>query len=343
MKTLRNLLLVLTSLIATVAFALTPAERILLFGKINPVWQANFLTASSLPAGLTASGGANGTYFNSSGILTSGSAPRFDYDPATLAPRGLLVEEARTNRYLNSQTPAGQTITVSNGTAYTVSFYGTGSIAISGAGTQTITGSGANTLTSYTFTASTTSLVLGTPTGSVTNVQVEAGSFATSRIITAGSAVTRTADVVQFNGVPLAALRGAQGSVAAEVADWPGGTTARIVGYNGYSASLIANANTQASTYNASTNVIAGTPSTGFSGNVARVASTWAASGRTIVFNRGTVSSGSGTFSGITNAYLGGDGGNSNYFDGHIRSVAIWNQRLPNPTLQQKSVIGAPY
>ena len=132
------------------------------------------------------------------------------------------MEEARTNRYLNSQTLRGKPLPFRTERLYTVSFYGTGSIAISGAGTQTITGSGANTLTSYTFTASTTSLVLGTPTGSVTNVQVEAGSFATSRIITAGSAVTRTADVVQFNGVPLAALRGAQGSVAAEVADWPG-------------------------------------------------------------------------------------------------------------------------
>ena len=39
------------------------------------------------------------TYYSSTGVLTSAAidAPRFDYNPATLAPLGLLIEEARTN------------------------------------------------------------------------------------------------------------------------------------------------------------------------------------------------------------------------------------------------------
>lgn len=72
----------------------------------EPAWQANFLGASSLPAGLSASGGTNGTYFNSSGVLTAGSAPRFDYsyNGSVWVPAGLLIEGAATNITRYSQT-----------------------------------------------------------------------------------------------------------------------------------------------------------------------------------------------------------------------------------------------
>lgn len=45
-----------------------------------------------------------GTYFNSAGILSSAAinTPRFDYDPVTLAPRGLLIEGQRTNSIRNN-------------------------------------------------------------------------------------------------------------------------------------------------------------------------------------------------------------------------------------------------
>ena len=99
MTALRKALAALFLVFATVAFALTPGERVVLFSSIRPVWTANFLGAMSLPSGLTFSRSSTATYFNSSGVLSTASndTPRFDYDPSTLAPRGLLMEEARTN------------------------------------------------------------------------------------------------------------------------------------------------------------------------------------------------------------------------------------------------------
>ena len=61
----------------------------------------DFLTEYIDPR-ITYSGGANGTRVNSAGLIVASTTPRFDYDPVTLAPLGLLVEEARTNLLLRS-------------------------------------------------------------------------------------------------------------------------------------------------------------------------------------------------------------------------------------------------
>lgn len=57
-------------------------------------------TSGTLPVGVTYTGnGGLGTRINSAGVMVQSIAdtPRFDYDPVTLALRGLLVEPARTN------------------------------------------------------------------------------------------------------------------------------------------------------------------------------------------------------------------------------------------------------
>jgi hypothetical protein len=158
------------------------------------VQQLTIPLTTALPAGWTFTrSGATATYWQNGTLIgpVAANVPRFESD-ANGNLLGYLNEPAATNIYLNSQAPATQTITVT-AQAYTLSFYGTGAIALTGTYTGTLTGTGAANLVQLTFTPTAGSLIT-TLTGTVTNVQLEAGSFATSRIITAGSAVTRNAD-----------------------------------------------------------------------------------------------------------------------------------------------------
>lgn len=138
------------------------------------------------------------TYFDSAGVMQIAAAniPRKTYDPSTLALRGLMIEEARTNRVLNSATLVTQSVTVA-AVAHTLSFYGTGTVTLSGASTAgPLVGTGATNRVTLTFTPTAGSLTL-TVTGTCTLGQLEAGALVTSYIPTVGSAVTRAAD----NGV----------------------------------------------------------------------------------------------------------------------------------------------
>lgn len=64
-----------------------------------------FTMATSLPAIMSLSRSSIGTYFDPTAALHTAAAnqARFDYNPLTLALRGLLIEGARTNLLLNSE------------------------------------------------------------------------------------------------------------------------------------------------------------------------------------------------------------------------------------------------
>ncbi|GAB4052583.1 phage head spike fiber domain-containing protein [Spirosoma litoris] len=61
-------------------------------------------TKGVMPSGLTFTRNSVGTYFDASGVMQTATAntPRFDYDPVSLAIKGLLIEESRTNILIRS-------------------------------------------------------------------------------------------------------------------------------------------------------------------------------------------------------------------------------------------------
>jgi hypothetical protein len=67
--------------------------------SVSAAFSVDFTSTSSLPSQMSLSRASNGTYFNSSGVLSTATSnvARFDYDPWSLSPLGPLIEEQRTN------------------------------------------------------------------------------------------------------------------------------------------------------------------------------------------------------------------------------------------------------
>ena len=165
-------------------------QTLVFAGAAGAVWKIDNVTVKEI----TGTVGMPSDYTRNVGGLFPA---RFDYDPVSLAPRGILIEEQRTNLLLNSlingTSLATQNVTVA-AVAHTFSFYGTGTVTVSGAHSAVIVGTGAYPArTTLTFTPSAGTLTV-TVAGTVQFANLEAGAFATSYIPTVASQVTRTAD-----------------------------------------------------------------------------------------------------------------------------------------------------
>ena len=75
------------------------------YPNLRPTLSLDFANSGRMDPRVTFTRASTATYFDETGVLQSAAidAPRFDYDPATLAARGLLIEEARTNSIIRSQ------------------------------------------------------------------------------------------------------------------------------------------------------------------------------------------------------------------------------------------------
>lgn len=169
--------------------------------------------------------------------------------------------------------------------------------------------------------------------------QLEEGSFATSYIPTVASTVTRSADVATMTGSNFSAwFNGAQGTFVVWF-DTVSQTTVASrspLDLNSSSTLLpvyIGSGGTQAGTYDG-VRVITAT------GNVisaaSKVAMAYSASDSAITSNGGTVATGAApaaAFTSATSTTIGGSNA-SGRLNGHVRSVAYYNVRLPNAQLQ---------
>lgn len=138
------------------------------------------------------------------GQNADGSWTTFASDTPRRTDKGLLIEEARTNLFLNSATPATQTIVLATGTWALTVWGSSGGVSVaaataagSGFGAVTASPGGATRL----LTISLAGTVIVTVTGVPDFVQLEAGGFATSPIPTGGAQATRGADVAVLTGL----------------------------------------------------------------------------------------------------------------------------------------------
>lgn len=73
--------------------------------KLSPALLLNFVGTTALDPRITFTRSTTATYYNSAGVLSTAAinAPRLDYNPATLASVGLLIEEQRVNLAVRSE------------------------------------------------------------------------------------------------------------------------------------------------------------------------------------------------------------------------------------------------
>lgn len=303
----------------------------------------NFL-GGVLDSRVTFTRGTTATRVNASGLIESVAinGPRFDYDPVTLAAKGLLIEEQRTNLFLNSlidgTSLSTQNVTVT-AVAHTISFYGTGTITLTGAATATVTGTGVypnrRTL-SFTPTAG---VLICTVSGSVQYAQMEVGAFATSYIPTVASQVTRSADVATMAGANFSSwYNQSEGVIVANV-DTVAPTGSSILSLQ--DGALSSNNRHQLNVYTTVTATVVGgavQSNIGINTSAAvNLAYAYKANDFAVSVNGGTVVVDTSGTVPTTLAYatLGKwDFGTAASLNGHIRTISYYNTRLPNATLQ---------
>lgn len=384
---------------------------------LRPTLSLDFTNGGVTDSRVTYSGGANGTRVNSAGLIVAATTPRFDYNPVTLAPLGLLVEEARTNKATNENAnpvtdaawaiggDVAATLTVVDDTA-ALAAAGLNGVCTSGkvykfdnsAGVgfafiiqAALTGNtNKHSISVYARTTGTANIEMAGGLGAVNlpvgaayvrtkseNItpdsssgqmaivalagavvyfvlnDMEEGAFCTSVIVTAGAAVTRTADSAVMTGTNFSDwYNQTQGTFVVDADTANLGGNSGIVGVGDsslafgaaeafYATYASANSGRQ-SVYVLDGGVFQAAIDTGAAQTInvaAKLAFAYALN------NTAAASKGSAavvdtsctmpTPTGLSLGRLNGAwSGGANYLNGHVKTLRYYPQRLPNATLQ---------
>jgi hypothetical protein len=282
------------------------------------------------------------TFVGSDGLIQSAAInqARFDHTSAGVC-RGLLLEESRTNLVFPSDALTTQTRTVT-AVAHTLSFYGTGTVVLSGTHSATVVGTGAYpTRTTLTFTPTAGSLTL-TVTGSVTQAQLEAGSFATSYIPTVASSVVRSADVCSITGANFTSFYNqSEGTffAAADPRMSTGGASYLGVntGTNATGISIFRNATHNSFAVASGGSYTANISVASTNGSFNKIAGSYFANDARAAFNGslGTADTSVTVSTNLIRLNVGSGGSaNSDFANGCISSIRYFKKRLSNAKLQ---------
>ena len=178
--------------------------------------------------------------------------------------------------------------------------------------------------------------------------QFEVGSSASSYTPTGAAAVTRAAETVQLTGTALTAALGSAATAFLEVGGLPTQNTATRYLQYGAGSGLLISMSSGSSTilYEQNTAGSASTTATAGSGSITtvlRAGVAWGSvGGRKLVANGGSLGVDASN-SELATAPVNIGQGQGTYINGYLRSFAIYTSRLPDATLQSKSVVGASY
>jgi len=266
--------------------------------------------------------------------------PRIDHARGSGVCRGLLIEAARTNLLLQSETPAAQSVTVT-AQLYSLSFWGAGNIALSGAHAATLTGTGPNTRAVLVFAPGAGALAI-TVSGAVQMVQLEAGNCATSYIPTTTTPATRAADnVVMTLGSWWNPVEGSLWVEWQDINQQSGNT--RIVGMPGSRTALSLTAGTgmggnnavRLEMWNGASALSVAPPVFDITKGIQSGVAAYSPSGRSVAV-RGTLSTSPDPLLNTGNPaelYLGHQGGGGQSINGCVQRVVYYPKRLTDPQL----------
>jgi hypothetical protein len=167
------------------------------------------------------------------------------------------------------------------------------------------------------------------------------GTYSTSPILTYGATVTRASDLFTFNGNALTTLQGKQGAAIVEAISQYNSAAMRLIGSNSAGAQSIlyansAGTNCQAGTYNETATLLTSAASitSGFRAGV-----TWDSSRRQVMRTDATPNNDNNPMfpaSVPTGMYLGSDRGITQFLNGHIRKISLYNKKLPSALLSAR-------